>query len=156
MHHALLFSYLILNSINFIFSQNYLTEIKMIEQKVNVINSSLSQLKIIEIQKDSLGFKKNYFNDTIQKIEICSLETIHVEKRVAWFYYNKCPIYIEKNWTDLKSFKVIDNEKMYIKNKEIILWLDFNKKPVDLNSSENKAVCDMIVEYSKKIILNLK
>ncbi len=58
MRYHLLFINLILNSFNFIFSQNYLTEIKMIEQKVNVINSSLSQLKIIEIQKDSLGFKK--------------------------------------------------------------------------------------------------
>lgn len=156
MWYHLIFICLILNSFNSIFSQNDFPEVKIIQQKVNIINSSLGQLKILEIQKDTLGFKKIYFNDTIQKIEICSIENRNIEKRVAWFYVNKCPIYIEKNWTDLKSFKVIDNEKMYLNNKEIILWLDFNDKPVDLNSSENKAVCDRIIDYSKKTILSLK
>lgn len=152
----LIFISLILNSFNSIFSQNDFPEVKTIQQKVNIINSSLGQLKIIQTQKDTLGFKKIYFNDTIQKIEICSIENRNIEKKVAWFYVNKYPIYIEKNWTDIKSFKIIDNEKIYINNKKIILWLDFNDKPVDLNISENKTVCDMIIDCSKKIILNFK
>ena len=152
----LLFIVLTFNAFNLIFSQVVFPEIITIQKKVITINSSLSDLKKIESQKDNLGLKKICFNDTFQKIEILSIEATKIEKRVAWFYYNKFPIYIEKIWTDLNLCKIIDNERIYIHDMEIILWLDFNNKAVDLTTSDNKTVCEKVISYSRNLIQNIK
>ena len=129
------------------FSQSYKGKIDNAIAVAKKIDSELSNYTKIEKYKDSISSKNYYIlNDTIQKIEISTIENSTL-KKVNWYYHNSTLIYVEKLWCDNVSHKTIDSEKIIVQNTKIIAWLNSNNQLIDFNTNEYNQLCLQIIEY---------
>jgi len=142
----LLYFILVLSSTQF-YSQNYKGKIDFAISTAKQIDSDLNTFTKIEKYKDSISSKNYYIlNDTIQKIEISTIENSTL-KKVNWYYHNSTLIFIEKLWCDDVSHKTIDSEKIIVQNTKIIAWLNSNNQLIDFNTNEYNQLCLQIIEY---------
>ncbi|MDX2171949.1 MAG: hypothetical protein SFY56_02440 [Bacteroidota bacterium] len=129
------------------FSQSYKGKIDNAIAMAKKIDSDLNTYTKIEKYKDSLSSKIFYtLNDTIQKIEISTIEN-NTLKKVNWYYQNINLFYIEKLWCENSTQKLIDSEKIIIESNKIIAWLNANNQLIDFNTNEYNQLCLKIIEY---------
>jgi len=137
---------LVLSSTQF-HSQNYKGKIDFAISIAKQIDSELDTYKKIEKYKDSISSKNYYtYNDTIQKIEISTIENNTV-KKVNWYYHNTNLFYIEKLWSHNSNQKILDSEKIIIEKNKIVAWLNSNSQLIDFNTHEYNQLCLQIIEY---------
>ena len=120
------------------------------------IKNNLSTYKKVKEMKDSAGFYSYiFYKDKELKAKMISTFDPRdgLKKKVEWYFANGELIHTEQTWREQKSNTLIDNQKFYLGNNQLISWTKMDR-PVDKNSKEFKENGKELVEYGKKLIIS--
>jgi hypothetical protein len=135
--------------------QSQTQAIRSIENTCKEIKKSLRNFSKTEEVYRHNGKKTFYMlNGQIQKATLTYTENAS-EINSDYYFSNGKLIHFEKTARDTASKKLIDIEKMYVHEGELILW-SFNDKQVDKERPEFKKAQDDLSQISSKILHDIQ
>jgi hypothetical protein len=127
-------------------------------QQIRDINKLASQIK-----KDTVTYKKVVKDLDADKYrwhfykgkELKLVETRGIDENndmsVDWYFNNGQLIFSEQNWRDAKTKKLLQNQKMYLKNEILFAWISSVKGMVDTTSLDFQDVAAGLKRYAKEL-----
>ncbi|WP_027420274.1 hypothetical protein [Crocinitomix catalasitica] len=132
-------------------SSLFAQDFKAIDQTKTEIKNSIKTLTEINEYKDSLSFKNFYLKeDKLQLIQVKSTQN-NIVKIVEYYFKDEFLIYIEQQWLDLETGKVISLQKSYWKNRELIKWSTSEDGEIDKSSQKYLAFEAEVLNYIDQI-----
>ena len=132
-------------------SSLFAQDFKAIDQTKTEIKNSIKTLTEINEYKDSLSFKNFYLKeDKLQLIQVKSTQN-NIVKIVEYYFKDEFLIYIEQQWLDLETDKVISLQKSYWKNRELIKWSTSEDGEIDKSSQKHLAFEAEVLNYIDQI-----
>lgn len=133
-------------------TENDLEKIKI---AINKIDNEISSYEKIEQFKDSEASRYSYVeNGELRKV---SIDTKHegLNKKVDWYFENGMLIYSEQKWIDSEN-NIVNNERIFLNNNQIILWLKTDGKELDKKSHEFIDGEMKLIDYANTLKLAIK
>lgn len=130
-------------------------QMKNIDKIKHEILKNIGTYQKIEKFKDSTGYRDVFIKDKELQLVIVDFKDKQdadklIDKKVEWYFSKGELIFSQQIWTDLKSDKIVDNERFYICNGHLIKWFKF-KNWMDKNEQEFKDADRKLVEYAIKL-----
>jgi hypothetical protein len=143
------FFYILLGTIlmHGVFAQANKQQLSNIEIKQQEIKNNIESFqKIVEI-KDSSQYRYVFMKDKKPQLITVHVEDHNIGKYVEWFFYNGHVIYAEQIWINNSTGDIIDNEKLYADNSELIAWIKTDNETVDTTSEEFESNALLVKAY---------
>lgn len=106
----------------------YITDVENIRTE---IKNSINSYKKIEKLNDTTGYNCAFFKGNelkvIMKRAIDKRDNRYVDKKIEWYFFNNQLIFSKQTWFDIVTNKLIDDEKIYLKNEELVAFIKFDK-----------------------------
>jgi hypothetical protein len=103
---------------------------------------------------DPEGEKSISSFDNCKIVKIKTLDK-GLEKKVRWFFDNDTLFYSDQVWTKISTFQVVDQQKFYLQNNRLQVWLNENNRAVNPNSSEFINFEAELRNYSEKLLKSI-
>lgn len=142
---------------NWAFCQTSSSQIATINKACRDIDNHLDAYQKIKQMDDSNGSRYEYM-DKNGKLKLVTIEYKdrsatgeYTDKKVRWYFSNDVMIYSQQVWTNIPSHKIVDNEKFYMHNKNMIAWIKSDGKSVDKQSTQFKDGDAKLYAYGAKL-----
>lgn len=132
---------LILNVALFAQNEDQIRTIDVIRQETD---KNLDNYEKEEKVNDSTSNKYVYTLDKELKLITVEVNEQGLNKKVRWYFEKGKFIFCEQIWKNIASDKLIDDEKFYVNNNNLVAYFIFEKK-IDPASSEYKYVADKLL-----------
>ena len=137
--------------IQVVYSKTETEKIANIEKATKEIQNNLGKYLKDEQVKDSTGNRYVYKDGNELKLITVYYRDTDANKNVEWYFSNGEFIYTQTIWTDKTTNKVINSEKCYLKDGQLIAWKN-NDKLLDTSSLDFKSTEAALLAYGKKLI----
>jgi hypothetical protein len=134
-----------------VYSQTETEKIANIEKATKETQNNLGKYLKDEQVKDSTGNRYVYKEGNELKLITVYYRDTDANKNVEWYFSNGEFIYTQTIWTDKTTNKVINSEKCYLKDGQLIAWIN-NDKLLDTTSLDFKSTEAALLAYGKKLI----
>ena len=125
-----------------------LTSIDKIQLEIK--NNIANFQKVEKFKNNNLGYRYVYLKDKeIQLITLLAKDG-SIDKNVEWYFSKGQLIYSQQIWTDTTTGKIVDNEKFYLSNGQLIAWIN-GEKTIDNSSQEFKDANNQLIAYIDKL-----
>lgn len=133
-----------------LFSQVGRTDTIDIHKAVQEIKANKGKYQ--EVEKVHTVTDDKYVYLKGNETKLITIKTLYngIEKHVSWFYSNGQLIYTEQLGIDPASKKIVDNEKCYLRNGQLIAWVNTDNKLVDNSSSDFKTLESSLNKFGPK------
>ena len=131
-----------------IFAQADKQKIAGIEKTRMEIRKNITTLRKIEKSKDIHGYRDIYLKGKELQLTIVDYKDQDTDKYVEWYFSGGKLIYSEELWTNIKTSKIVNDQKYYFENDQMIAWIKKDDKMVDPKSKEFKILSQQLVIYS--------
>ena len=142
---------------NSVFCQTQSSRMTDIDKICREIDNNLNVYQKIKQMDDSNGSRYEYM-DKNGKLKLVTIEYKdrsvtgeYTDKKVRWYFSNDVMIYSQQVWTNIPSHKIVDNEKFYMNNNNMIAWIKSDGKSVDKQSTQFKDVDTKLYAYGAKL-----
>jgi hypothetical protein len=133
---------LILNIVLLAQNEEQIREIDVIRQETD---KNLDNYEKEEKVNDSTSNKYVYTLDKELKLITVEVNEQGINKKVRWYFEKGKFIFSEQIWKNISSAKLIDDEKFYVNNNNLVAYFIFEKK-VDPASMEYKYVASKLLD----------
>lgn len=127
-----------------------------IEKTVSDIRKDEASYKKSEKHRDSLGAQYAFTRNGELMFTRAEVKEPTVTKRVEWYFDHGQIIFCEQTWTIINSAKVLNHERLYLKNGKMLLWLNTQNNEVDKTGNAFKETEFYLLEYSKTLLKEAK
>jgi hypothetical protein len=127
-------------------------DLERIKVTIDKIDNEKSTYKLIEQFKNSEGSRYSYVeNGELKKV---SINTQHedLNKKVDWYFDNGKIIYSEQKWLDSEN-KIVNNEKIFLSENQIVEWIKTDGQKVDKESQEFIDAELKLMGYANSLML---
>ena len=137
---------------NGILAQSTEKDLERIKVTIDQIDNEKSTYKLIEQFKNSEGSRYSYVkNGELKKVSI-NTQHENLNKKVDWYFDNGKIIYSEQKWVDSEN-KVVNNEKIFLSENQIIAWIKTDGRKVDKESQEFIDAELKLIDYANSLML---
>lgn len=133
-----------------VFAQMNKQQIADIDKARQEIKSHIADLNKIEKSKKENGYRNIYTKDKELILTTVYFKDQNINKNVEWYFSKGQLIYSEQIWKDDKTEKIIDNQKSYLVNGQLMAWIKMDSI-VNNNSQEFKDLGTQLVAYALKL-----
>ena len=137
---------------NGILAQSTEKDLERIKVTIDQIDNEKSTYKLIEQFKNSEGSRYSYVkNGELKKVSI-NTQHENLNKKVDWYFDNGKIIYSEQKWVDSEN-KIVNNEKIFLSENQIIAWIKTDGRKVDKESQEFIDAELKLIDYANSLML---
>lgn len=134
-----------------VYSQTEKEQILKIDKaKLEIINN-LNSYQKIEKYKDDISYKYVFLKDKELKLITLKTNDKNIEKRVSWYFVNEQLIFSEQIWINKESNEIINHEKFYTNNGNLIAWIKTDNTTEDTSSENFKYIDKELSAYAVKL-----
>jgi hypothetical protein len=134
------------------FSQADPKPFEEIQRQCELIKKELSSYKKVIKYKDSTGTRSVFLKNGELKLTRAEQREPTIDRTVEWYFNNGEIIYCEQKWILRSNNSVFNNEKLYLKDGKLLLWVNSEGKTVDPNSGAFKETAFSLINYSKQLL----
>jgi hypothetical protein len=133
------------------YSQTEKEQITAIDNAKLAIDNNMGNYQKTKTYKEGANSKSVYKDGN--ELEMVTIDIIdkNVDKKVEWYFVNGGLIYSGQVWTNLKTGKIIDNEKTYVNNNQALCWIKTNNALVDRSSEEFIDMNASLMAYAAQL-----
>jgi hypothetical protein len=126
-------------------------EVAVIDTLVQKIVKDSASYRRILVEKDARIERAYYLQEKELRVVQASYDSDSTLMIVEWFFYNNKMIYNQQRWLDGATQKLQQTFKMYLKDENLIAWLNTKKGAYDPSSTEFKELGEGLKEYAKQL-----
>lgn len=127
-------------------------EIDFIDGAREQIKNNMASYKKVEKFRDSSGAQYAFLENKILRMVQAKAREGTVDKKIEWYFLNNQLIYCEQVWTIVSTGQIFNNEKLYLKNGHLAVWLKTGNKPTPPTSPEFKETDFYLSDYGKQLL----
>lgn len=134
------------------FSQADPKPFEEIQKACDEIRQELPTYKRSVKYRDSTGTRTAFIKGNELKLTRAEQREETIDRTVEWYFNNGQIIYCEQKWFLRANGKLFNNERLYLKDGKLLLWVNSEGKTVDPNSGAFKETAFALVNYSKQLL----
>lgn len=135
-----------------ILAQDQNQQIASIDKVKEAIKNKIGNLIQIEYMKDSTGYRDAYSDGNELQLVSIFIKDNTIDKHLAWYFSKGQLIYVEQNWQNNITNRLIDNEKLYLCNGHLTCLIK-NGVRTPINSKEFQRADSATAPYGEKLEL---
>jgi hypothetical protein len=133
------------------YSQTEKEQINAIDNAKMAIDNNIGSYQRTETYNDGGNSKCVFKNGNQLKMVTIDIKDKNIDKKVEWYFANGGLIYSQQVWTNIRTGKIIDNEKTYVNNNQALSWIKNDNVSVGHSSEEFIDMNASLMAYAAQL-----
>ena len=139
------------------FAQTDSLQIADINKIKQEIKDSVPTFQMIEKATDpGGGYRHAYLKNNSVVLTIIYHRDQNIDKYVEWYFSGGQLIYSEQIWTNVKTGKIVDNEKFYLVGGRLFAWIKMDGSAINKSSKQFRDFDSGLETYAIKLQADAK